>query len=61
MIAYIKIFNQVNRANQRHLRVIELLATDFVRTNTQYAIRNTQNVIRNMPIRNTRLACWAKR
>ena len=32
MISTRKIFNQVNRANQRQLRVIELSATDSVRT-----------------------------
>ena len=32
MISYIKIFNQVNHVNLRHLRTIELSATDSVRT-----------------------------
>ena len=45
MISYIKIFYHINRASQRHLRVIELSATDSVRT--RKVLLTTVNVVQS--------------
>ena len=42
MISYIKIFNQVNHVNLRHLRTIELCATDSVRTRDKLGVTPAQ-------------------